>query len=114
MRQLLLHAASMSAYRQSAHADRRTASEAKMPSSLILVPALLAALSLTLALQSASEPTSQQSQRTEIAWSRLITVVTDPDLQAVVAFCVIGLLLALNFILRFPDFGALIEQYNQF
>jgi hypothetical protein len=37
-----------------------------------------------------------------------------PDLLAVVAFCLVGLLLALNLILRFPDFGAVIEQYNQF
>jgi hypothetical protein len=36
------------------------------------------------------------------------------DLNAVVVFCLIGLLLALNLILRFPDFGAVIEQYNQF
>ena len=39
---------------------------------------------------------------------------TDPDLIAVVTFCVLGLLVAFNVILRFPDLGALIEQYNQF
>jgi hypothetical protein len=33
---------------------------------------------------------------------------------AVVALCIIAFLLALNLILRFPDFGAVIEQYNQF
>jgi hypothetical protein len=47
------------------------------------------------------------------AW-RAVAAVMTPDLCAVIAFCLIGLLLALNLILRFPDFGAVIEQYNQF
>ena len=58
--------------------------------------------------------TADRTQRTETVWSRLIAVITDRDLHAVVAFCLIGLLLVLNFILRFPDLGAVIEQYNQF
>jgi hypothetical protein len=41
-------------------------------------------------------------------------VIADPGLQAVVAFSLIGLLLALNLMFRFPDFGAVITQYNQF
>jgi hypothetical protein len=40
--------------------------------------------------------------------------IRNPDLQAVVVFSLIGLLVALNLILRFPDFGAVIAQYNQF
>jgi hypothetical protein len=40
--------------------------------------------------------------------------VTDPSLHAVIAFCLIGFLLMLNLMLRFPDFGAIIAQYNQF
>lgn len=47
-------------------------------------------------------------------WQRLYATVTDPDLQAIVAFCLIGLLLTLNVMLRFPDLGAIIEQCNQF
>jgi hypothetical protein len=39
-------------------------------------------------------------------------VVADPALQAVVAFSLIGLLLALNLMFRFPDIGAVIAQYN--
>jgi hypothetical protein len=35
------------------------------------------------------------------------------DLSAVLFFCAI-LLAAFNLILRFPDFGAIIAQYNQF
>jgi hypothetical protein len=50
----------------------------------------------------------------ETPYHRLVATLTDPDLIAVVTFCVLGLLIALNVILRFPDLGALIEQYNQF
>ncbi len=50
----------------------------------------------------------------ETVWSRVVTVVANPNLLAIVAFCLIGLLLSLNLILRFPDFGAVIEQANQF
>jgi hypothetical protein len=38
----------------------------------------------------------------------------DPDLMAIVLFCTIGLLTALNVILRFPDLGGTIAQFNQF
>lgn len=85
-----------------------------MLKALIVVPTVLAALSITRALQSPLKPTSRRTQRTETLQSQLITVITDLNLQAVVAFCLIGFLLTLYFILRFPDLGALIEQYNQF
>jgi hypothetical protein len=45
---------------------------------------------------------------------QIVAALANPELFAVVAFCLIGLLLALNLILRFPVFGAVIEQYNQF
>jgi hypothetical protein len=38
----------------------------------------------------------------------------DPDLIAIVQFCAIGLLVTLIVMLYFPDFGTIIEQYNQF
>jgi hypothetical protein len=53
------------------------------------------------------------ADRSFITWKTVATL-TDPDLIAIVAFCVLGLLVALNVILRFPDLGALIEQYNRF
>jgi hypothetical protein len=37
-----------------------------------------------------------------------------PNLHAIVLFCLISLLLTLNFVLRFPDLGMVIAQYNQF
>ena len=36
------------------------------------------------------------------------------NLQMIVALSVIGILTALNLMLRFPDLGAVIAQYNQF
>lgn len=85
-----------------------------MLNALILVPTVLAALSFTRALQSPTKPTRRRTQRAETLQSQLITAITDLNLQAVVAFCLIGFLLNLYFILRFPDLGALIEQYNKF
>jgi len=40
--------------------------------------------------------------------------LTAPDLIATVLFCAIGLLVTLIVMLCFPDFGAIIEQCNQF
>ena len=38
----------------------------------------------------------------------------DPELTVIVISCTIALLITINLILRFPNFGAVIEQYNQF
>ena len=46
--------------------------------------------------------------------STVVAENTKSDSFAVVPLCLIAFLLALNLILRFPDFGAVIEQYNQF
>ena len=99
---------------QNEHTDCHIASGAKMLNALILVPTVLAALSFTFALQSPTKLTSGRTQKTEAVRSQLITVITDLNLQANVALCLIGFLLILYFILRFPDLGSLIEQYNQF
>jgi len=81
---------------------------------LILVPAVLPALSLTSAFHSPPKPTDRPSSVTKATWLQAVAAIMTADLNAVVVFCLIGLLLALNLILRFPDFGAVIEQYNQF
>jgi uncharacterized membrane protein YdfJ with MMPL/SSD domain len=94
--------------------DVHMASEANMRGTLVLVPVALAVLSATHALQRLTKLANRRTRRTETEWSRLVTVIANPDLQAVVAFYLIGFLLTLNLILRFPDFGAIIEQFNQF
>jgi hypothetical protein len=60
-----------------------------------------------------AKSTGRPARITTTAW-RAVAAIMTPDLLAVVTFCLVGLLLALNLILRFPDFGAVIEQYNQF
>ncbi len=47
-------------------------------------------------------------------WSRFKERAADSDFQLVLAFSVIGLLVALNLMFRFPEYGAIIAQYNQF
>ena len=79
---------------------------------LVLVPVTLAALATNI-FQSLIKPTDRRMLRTETE-SQLATGIANPELHAVIAFCLVGILLTLNFILRFPDFGAIIEQYNQF
>ena len=47
-------------------------------------------------------------------WPEFLATFTNPDPPMIVVFCLLGLLLTFSLILRFPDFGAVIEQYNQF
>ena len=65
-------------------------------------------------LQVMANAKSKHTHPAEEPWQRILIAVTNPDLQAVVAFSLIGLLLTLNVMFRFPELGALIAQYNQF
>ena len=47
-------------------------------------------------------------------WSEFLAIFSNPELPMIVAFCLLGLLLTFSLILRYPDLGAVIEQYNQF
>jgi hypothetical protein len=46
--------------------------------------------------------------------SGIAAVLSDGDLQAIVAFCAIGSLLTMDVVLRFPDFGAQIAALAVF
>jgi hypothetical protein len=48
------------------------------------------------------------------SWSRFKELAARTDLELVVAFSLIGLLITLNLVVRFPEIGAVIAQYNQF
>jgi hypothetical protein len=65
-------------------------------------------------LQELPRATSRYGHVADERWKWLYAVTSNPDALAVVAFCLIGLLLAINLILRFPEMGAVIEQCNQF
>jgi hypothetical protein len=47
-------------------------------------------------------------------WPSFVKASPNPHLLTIVALCLIVLLVALNLIFLFPDFGAVVEQYNQF
>jgi hypothetical protein len=65
-------------------------------------------------LQPLEKSKSRHVDEAPSQWSRLFAIFTNPDLPIIVAFCLLGLLLTFSLILRYPDFGAVIEQYNQF
>jgi hypothetical protein len=65
-------------------------------------------------LQPLEKSKGRHADETPSQWPQLFAIFTNPDLPTIIAFCLLGLLLTLNLMLRFPDLGALIEQYNQF
>ncbi|MFY9835196.1 MAG: hypothetical protein WAK55_01775 [Xanthobacteraceae bacterium] len=70
----------------------------------ILPFVLAAARSLTLGIQSLSG----------LEWRPTIPAEAEYEFLAVAIFCLLGLLVALSLIMRFPDFGTVIAEYNQF
>ena len=59
-------------------------------------------------------PTELHAKKAALESSWLATALSDPNLIAIVQFCVVGLLVTLIAMLSFPDFGTIIAQYNQF
>ncbi len=43
-----------------------------------------------------------------------ISAETEYELLKIVTLCLLGLLVTLSLIIRFPDFGAVFVEYNQF
>jgi hypothetical protein len=48
------------------------------------------------------------------ALSSWLSTAKNSDLATVAIFCAIGLLVVFNVVIRYPEFGAIIAQYNQF
>ncbi len=67
------------------------------------------------AMQSAPRATKSAPRpaQTVTTGSRLLAAMTDRDLITVVIFCGIGILVTVNVILRFPDFGARLQELSQ-
>ena len=61
-----------------------------------------------------SKAQKRSSKAVDQPWSKLIDTLTNCSRQTVFAVVLIVVLLMLNFILRFPDLGAIIAEYNQF
>jgi len=63
-------------------------------------------------LQRLPQPGTRQS--TSTPWNRFVAAFNSSGLPIIVALCLAGLLLTLNFMFQHPDVGALIQQYNMF
>jgi hypothetical protein len=74
------------------------------PLTAVLPFILAAARSLTLGIQSPSRPGRRP----------IVPAETEYQFLAIVALCLLGLLVFLFLVFRFPDFGAIIAEYNQF
>jgi hypothetical protein len=61
-----------------------------------------------------TKSTGLTASTTKAYLRRAVSATLTPDLLVIAAFCLIGLLSTFNMVLRFPDLGAVIEQYNQF
>ena len=63
-----------------------------------------------------SQPTTKSDHvgAAQKDWPSFVKAPPNPNLLTIVALCLIVLLVALNLIFLFPDFGVVIEQYNQF
>ena len=60
-------------------------------------------------LEQATKPETQVTLK-----RRTVAATTDPGLIAVMIFAVIGCLIVLNVLFRFPDLGLTVEQLNLF
>jgi hypothetical protein len=72
----------------------------------------MAHLPVSRELQQLPLPGTRRS--TSTAWCRFVAAFNSSDLPIIVALCLAGLLLTLNFMFRYPDVGDLIQQYNMF
>jgi hypothetical protein len=50
----------------------------------------------------------------QVTWDRIVATTTDLNLLAVTIFCLVGCLIAVSLILRFPDAGLTVEQSSLF
>lgn len=65
-------------------------------------------------LQPLPTATVRRVGTTGAAWGRIVATLTNPELVTITVFCAIGFLIAINLILRFPDFGATLQRFQQF
>jgi hypothetical protein len=65
-------------------------------------------------LQTLEKSNGRNVKEAPSQWRKFLAIFSNPDLPMIVAFCLLGLLLTFSLILRYPDFGAVIEQYSQF
>ena len=57
---------------------------------------------------------SKATRPASTARHSFLAAINSSDLPIIVAICLAGLFLTLNFMMRYPDVGGLIQQYNMF
>jgi hypothetical protein len=65
-------------------------------------------------LQSSAKSTGLVANAVSAGWRALAGLLSDPVLLAISIFCIIGLLITINLIARFPDFTAVNELFGQY
>lgn len=60
------------------------------------------------------KPVRRKIKAAEGSRSFVASIISHSSLHTIIALYLIALLFALNVILRFPDLGGIIAQYNQF
>ncbi len=73
-----------------------------------LVPILPFILAATRSLRLGTQPPSERRNRT------MLPAEKEYEFLILVAFCLLGSLVAIYLMVRFPDFGTVIAEYNQF
>ena len=71
---------------------------------ILAIVCFFAARSLTLGVQSASKSGIRP----------IMSAEKERELLQIVTFCLVGLLVTFGMMIRFPDLGAIIAEYNQF
>jgi hypothetical protein len=70
--------------------------------------------SLTRELESTIKSGDRRTKMLQVTWDRIVATTTDLNLLAVTIFCLVGCLIAVSLILRFPDAGPTVEQSSLF
>jgi hypothetical protein len=63
-------------------------------------------------LPTITAPTHTRASSVRTGWLRFVAVVSDPGLQTIVALSMIGILVTLNAIFLFPDFGQVYADFS--
>ncbi len=69
---------------------------------------------VTRELRPALKRAARRNTAVDTVWRWMATATTNPDLLAVVLFCVIGLGLTITVLLRHPDLGVMSERLDLF
>jgi hypothetical protein len=71
---------------------------------ILVIAGFFAARSLSLGIQSAARSSIRP----------ILSAENESELLKIIIFCLIGLLATFGLMIRYPDLGAIIAEYNQF